>query len=144
MSLIHWSPSLDPFQEMEEVMKTMMPVSSQSLHKGFVPAIDVYETKDAVMVETPLPGVNPKDVQIQVDAGVLTLRGESKREHEVDEKNYYRKEVRSGSFYRQVQLPVVVDEDKIEAVFDGGVLRITCPKLGETRAKKIDIQIREK
>lgn len=144
MSLIRWSPSWDPFQEMEEMMKVMPVSSNQPMQKGFIPALDVYETKDAVVVETPLAGVDPKDVTLSVEKGILTISGESKKEHEVEEKNYYRKEVRSGTFYRQVPLPVAVDEDGVIASFDDGILKINCPKRGEVKSKKIDIKIGKK
>ena len=145
MSLIRWSPSWDPFQEMDDMMKNIMPVGpANQMQKAFIPALDVYETKDAVIVETPLAGVDPKDVSVSVEKGVLTISGESKKEHEVEEKNYYRKEVRSGSFYRQVPLPVAVDEDAVVANFEDGILRIQCPKSVKVKSKKIDIQIGKK
>ncbi|OGH66260.1 MAG: hypothetical protein A3B90_02275 [Candidatus Magasanikbacteria bacterium RIFCSPHIGHO2_02_FULL_41_13] len=145
MSIIKWTPSWDPFQEMEDMMKNVMPVSNNGqMQKGFIPALDVYETKDAVVVETPLAGVDPKDVSVSVEKGVLTISGESKKEHEVEEKNYYRKEVRSGTFYRQVPLPVAVDEDNVVASFEDGILKINCPKRGEVKSKKINIQIGKK
>ncbi len=145
MSIIKWTPSWDPFQEMEDMMKNVMPVSNNGqMQKGFIPALDVYETKDAVVVETPLAGVDPKDVSVSVEKGVLTISGESKKEHEVEEKNYYRKEVRSGTFYRQVPLPVAVDEDNVLASFEDGILKINCPKRSEVKVKKINIQINKK
>jgi HSP20 family protein len=96
------------------------------------------------MVETPLAGVRPEDVEITVQKGVLIIKGESKREHEVDEKNYYRKEVRSGSFYREVLLPTQVTEDKVVAEFENGMLKITCPKAEPAVAKKIDVKVVKK
>ncbi|PIR78013.1 MAG: hypothetical protein COU28_03990, partial [Candidatus Magasanikbacteria bacterium CG10_big_fil_rev_8_21_14_0_10_36_16] len=69
---------------------------------------------------------------------------ESKREHEIDEKNYYRKEVRSGSFFRQVALPVPVQEDNVIAEFEDGVLKITCPKADENKSKKISVKVVKK
>lgn len=145
MSIIRWSPSWDPFQDMEEMMKSMVPMnSSQSMQKGFVPALDMYETKDAVVVETPLAGVDPKNVEVNVEKGVLTISGQSSKEHEVEEKNYYRKETRSGSFYRQVPLPVAVNEEAVQATFEDGILKITCPKAPEAKAKKVNIQIGKK
>ncbi len=111
---------------------------------GFVPAMDVYETKDAVIVEAPLAGVNPKNVEVSVEKRVLTVKGESKKEHEVDDKDYYRKEVRSGSFFRQVALPSSVKEDKVSAEFEEGVLKITCPKAAPSKPKKIDVQVVKK
>lgn len=145
MSLIRWSPSWDPFQDMEEMMKSMLPMNvNQSLQKGFVPALDIYETKDSVVVETPLAGVDPKNVEVNVEKGVLTISGESKKEHEVEDKNYYRKETRSGSFYRQVALPVAVNEEAVQAAFEDGILKITCPKAPEAKSKKVNIQIGKK
>ena len=112
--------------------------------RGFVPAVDVYETKTDVMVETSLAGINPKDVEVSVEKSVLTIQGESKKEREVEEKNYYCKEVRSGSFYRQVALPAQVIEDDVIAEFEDGVLKITCPKASPTEVKKVSVKVVKK
>ena len=104
----------------------------------------MYETDKAVMVETPLAGVRPEDVDVSVQKGVLVLKGESKKEHEVDEKNFYRKEVRCGSFYREVALPTHVMEDKVTAEFEDGMLKITCPKATPVVAKKISVVVKKK
>ncbi|MDO8560526.1 MAG: Hsp20/alpha crystallin family protein, partial [bacterium] len=112
MPIIKWEPMFsDPFQEMEQFLERSAGMSRQ----GFVPAVDVYQTKDAVVVETPLAGVDPKDVEITIENDMLHIRGEMKRESEVDEKSYYRKEVRAGSFYRSVALPTKVDSDQASA-----------------------------
>lgn len=130
---------------MEDIFKSLAALrKTTSLYKGFAPAMDVYETKDTVVVETPLAGVRPEDVQVQVEKGVLTVQGSHKKEHEIDEKNYYQKEMRSGSFYRQVVLPVAVVEDKISAEFEDGILRISAPKAAPTSSKKVQIQIKNK
>ncbi len=142
MSIIRWSPMWDPMNEIEEMMNRLHGLVGQS--KAFIPAMDVYETDKAVVVETPLAGVNPEDVKVSVEKGVLTIQGESNKEHEVDEKNYYRKEVRSGAFYRQVVLPAPVLEDKVEATFEDGMLKITCPKSTPAVVKKIDVKVIKK
>ncbi|OGH60032.1 MAG: hypothetical protein A2725_00065 [Candidatus Magasanikbacteria bacterium RIFCSPHIGHO2_01_FULL_33_34] len=121
----------DPFAEMEKMF------NSQS----FSPALDVYEEKDSVIVETSLAGVDTKNVDISVQKSVLTIQGENKKEHEIDDKNYYRKEIRSGSFYRQVALPVPVKEQEIKAEFSDGVLKIICPKAEAVEPKKITIEV---
>lgn len=144
MSLIKWRPMLDPFEEMEESMKRFFPTSNITDVKSFIPAIDVYEEKENIIVEAPLAGVNPKDVSISVEDGVLTIKGESKKEHEVDDKNYYRKEVRMGSFFRKITLPSSVNEEKVSADFTDGVLKITCPKTDNKKVNKIDIKINNK
>jgi len=145
MSIIRWAPMWDPFEEMEEAMGRLPQMANMGqMQKAFVPAMDVYQTDKAVMVETPLAGVRPEEVEVTVEKGVLTVKGESKKEHEVDEKNYYRKEVRSGSFFRQLALPVPVMEDKVAAEFADGVLKITCPKAQPTVAKKIAVKVTKK
>lgn len=139
MSLIRW----DPFADMEDIFNRF-PVSFGSDKKGFVPATDMYETKDSVVIKTPLAGIKPADVKLSVQKGVLTLQGESKKEHEVDEKDYYRKEIRGGAFYRQLALPCAVKEEGVTAEFSNGMLKITCPKSAPKEVKKIDIKVVEK
>lgn len=143
MSIIRYNPMWDPFSEMEEMMNRLPSLQGQQM-KAFVPAMDVYETDKAVVVEAPLAGVRPEDVKVTVEKGVLTISGESKKEHEIDDKNYYRKEVRSGSFFRQVALPAAVLEDKVEAEFEDGVLKITCPKSEPVKAKKVEVKVVKK
>lgn len=95
---------------------------------ALIPPVDVYETENAVVVESPVPGVELEKIEVTVEDGVLTIRGEDERRSEVDEKNYYRKEVRHGSFSRSVQLPVPVIGDKAETTVEKGILRISLPK----------------
>ena len=144
MSIIKWSPFLMPSlaDEMDKMFEGGLPSMSGSF--GFTPAIDVYETKDAVVAETPLAGIDPKDVEVTVQNGVLTVKGESKKESEVDDKNYYRKEVRSGSFYRQVALPTKVQEDGATAEFENGMLKVIIPKATEIKAKTIKVEVKKK
>ncbi len=145
MALIRWNPSWDPFSEMEDMMSRLPSVSHmRGMQNAFVPAVDIYEEKNNVIVETPLAGIEPEDVRVSVEKGVLTISGESKKEREVEEKNYYRKEVRSGSFFRQVPLPVAVKEDKIDASFEDGVLKVQCPKTIPSKAKKVSVTVKKK
>lgn len=144
MSLIRWSPMLDHFSDMDEVFNRLPAAFGGGQLKAFVPAMDMYETDKAVVVETPLAGVRPEDVDVSVQKGVLIVKGESKKEHEVDEKNYYRKEVRSGSFYREVALPTAVLEDKVTAEFEDGLLKITCPKTQPAQVKKVNVKVIKK
>jgi HSP20 family protein len=134
----------DPFSHMDEMFNRLPSMTGMPQMKSFVPAINMYETDKAVMVETPLAGVRPEDVEVSVQKGVLVLKGESKKEHEVDEKNFYRKEVRSGSFYREVALPTHVMEDKVTAEFEDGMLKITCPKAEPVQAKKVSVKVVKK
>ena len=140
MSIIRWSPW--DMGEVDELFNRLP--SNNSLSKAFVPALDMYETDKDVVIETTLPGLNPEDVKVSVEKSILTLQGESKKEHEVDEKNYYRKEIRSGSFFRQISLPTPVMEDKVQAVFEDGILKITCPKSQPVKNKVVEIKIKKK
>lgn len=134
MSIIRWSPrSMWPdLEEFFDVPGTMT---------AFTPAVDVYEDKDHVIVETPLAGIKPENVEIEIEDNVLKLSGHTEHTNEVDEKNYYRREVRAGSFYRTVALPKAVDGDKAEAKFHDGILKITVPKKDEAKPKKISVQV---
>lgn len=135
----------DPFQEMEEMMSSLPALRNMgTMPKAFVPAMDVYEDKNNVYVETSLAGVKPEDVEVSVEKGVLTLQGSSKKEHEVEDKNYYRKEMRSGSFFRQVSLPCPVKEEKVGAEFEDGILKVTCPKAEAKVVKKINVKVIKK
>lgn len=144
MSLVRWSPMLDPFSDLDEMFNRLPATAGFGGLKNFVPAMDVYETDKAVVVETPLAGVKPEDVDVSVQKGVLIVKGESKTEHEADEKNYYRKEIRSGSFYREVPLPAPVLEDKVTAEFEDGLLKVTCPKAQPVAAKKVNVKVIKK
>ena len=150
MSIIKYTPnSWDPFSEMEEIMNRLPALRSYSglanqQGDGFIPAVDIYETKTDVIVEAPLAGIDPKDVEVSVENGILSIKGEHNKEREVEDKNYYRKEVRSGSFYRKVQLPTAVKEDKISASFEDGLLRINAPKITPTKGKKVAVRVVKK
>ena len=140
MSLIKWSPFFEPFDAMDKFFKN---VPSVSRGQGLVPAIDVYDKNDAVVIETALPGVDPKKVQLSIENDVLTISGSSERKTEVDEKDYYRKEIRSGSFMRQVSLPPGVKEGDAKASFKDGILKIAFPKAQIEAPKKIKIDVNE-
>ncbi|MFH1030710.1 MAG: Hsp20/alpha crystallin family protein [bacterium] len=138
MAIIKWSPMLEPFEEMDKMLSDFMP----SLAKGFMPAVDVYQDKDNVYVESPLAGVEPKDIDISIENDVLTMRGEMEKKTEVDEKNYYRKEVRRGGFYRSVSLPTHVLGENAKADYEKGILKITIPKAPEAKPRTIKVNVK--
>jgi len=106
----------------------------------FSPPIDVYQKKDALVVETPIPNVDPDKVEISVENDVLTVSGRTERKTETKREDYYRKEVREGSFSRSVILPMSVRSDQAEALYENGTLRITLPKMEEAKPKRIAIR----
>jgi HSP20 family protein len=140
MPLIKWSPFFEPFENFDKYFENFpAPVS----RGGLVPAIDVYDSQDAVIIETALPGVDPKHVKLSIENDVLTISGSSERKTEVDEKDYYRKEIRSGSFMRQVALPAGVKEDGAKASFKDGILKIEVPKTEKVKSKPIMIDVKQ-
>lgn len=105
-----------------------------------VPAIDLFQTAEEVVVKASLPGLKAEDVQISVTADMLTLRGEFKQEQEKKDTTYHIMERRSGSFERTVVLPTDVQTDKSKADFEDGVLTITLPKAEMVKPKTITIK----
>jgi len=142
MSLIKWTPFFPEFEDMDKNFESMLP-SVRGNQFGFTPAVDMYEDKDNVVVETQLGGIDPDKVDISIENNILTLKGESEKKSEVEEKNYYRKEIRRGSFYRSIPLPTKVDGDKASAVSEGGFLKISIPKAAEVKPRTIKIQTKK-
>lgn len=143
MSLIKWSPFLfEPLDDMDrmtdELRASLIPTGKSG---GLIPPVDVYETAEAIMVEAPMAGVDPKNIELSVDRGVLSIKALSERRTEVDEKTYYRKEVRHGAVFRQIPLPAPVQEDQAEATYEQGVLKIRLPKRGES-GKTINVKVK--
>lgn len=112
--------------------------------QNFAPAIDVYQDNDALIVETSLPGIDPDKVDISVENDVLTISGETKEKKEVKREDYYRKEIRQGSFSRSVILPVAVKGQEAIAEYDNGMLSIRLPKAEEAKPKKITVSVKDK
>ena len=102
--------------------------------------VNVSETEDQVTVKAVLPGVRPEDVEISVNDGILMIKGESKFEAKAEGENYYRQEIRYGSFSRSVPLPSRVNHEQADAEFKDGVLTVTLPKAEEVRPKQIKIR----
>jgi HSP20 family protein len=105
------------------------------------PAIDVVEKDDAFVVTCDLPGVEMKDLEVNIANNVLTIKGEKKDSREVKDAKVYRQESWFGSFQRTLSLPDIVDPDKIEAVMKDGVLKITLPKKEEVKPKQIAVKV---
>lgn len=107
-----------------------------------IPAVDLYQTDDEVVVKAALPGLKADDVQIAITGDMLSLKGEFKQEDEVKEKAYHLREQRYGSFERTFTLPTAVVADKARAEFENGILTITLPKAEEVKPKMITVKAR--
>ena len=155
MAIIPWRPKKDvwqPFREMEILQDEMnklfdfslgrWPVRSMGLMEGaWSPSVDVFESKDNVMVRADIPGMKKEDIDILVHGDTLTIKGEKKEETESKKKDYVKTERFYGSFNRVLTLSSEVDEDKVKASYEDGVLEVILPKREEEKQKQIKIDI---
>jgi HSP20 family protein len=108
---------------------------------GWTPACDIYEDEEGVALRFELAGVDPKDVDVRFENGVLTVKGERKLEREDTRDNYHRIERSYGTFTRSFSLPGTVDADKVKAETKNGVLTITLPKKAEAKPRAIQVKV---
>ena len=108
-----------------------------------VPELDVRENTNAITIEAELPGVEEKDVTVTLANGVLTIKGEKKQEKEEKSESYHLTERSFGSFQRSLRLPDTVDDAKVEAHFDKGVLKVTAGKKPEAVKAERRIEIKK-
>ncbi len=111
---------------------------------AWVPAVDILEDKDGLQVTAELPGVDPKNVEVTVENGILTIRGERNFEKATEGETYHRVERVYGNFERSFSLPNTVDADKIEARYKNGLLHLRMPKREEAKPKPVKIQVESK
>ena len=104
------------------------------------PAVDIKEEDDRFVIYVDLPGVDPKDIKITMEQGVLTLKGECSKEAKEERDGYKRVERVSENFYRRFSLPETVDAERIEAEGKNGVLQLTLPKQEKEQARKITVK----
>lgn len=156
MSLVRWNPSRDLLSfpsDMLAMQKGINRVFDNFFRGGLLdddststgmwaPSVDIAETETAYTVKVELPGVEKENVKITMQDNILTLRGEKKQEKESNQSNYHRVERSFGSFQRSFSLPSSVLSDKIDAVYNNGVLSITLPKAENARPKEIEVKVK--
>jgi HSP20 family protein len=144
-NLTRWEPARD-FMTLREAMDHLFDDAftrpfSLSVRDGWsVPAIDMYQTDDEIVLKASIPGFKADDVQISVTGEILTLRGEMKHEDEQKDKSWHVREQRWGSFERSVALPTEVVADQAKAEFENGILIVTLPKAEEVKPKTITVK----
>ena len=106
------------------------------------PSLDMYEKDDEIVVKAELPGIEKDKINISVSEGVLTLKGEVKKEKEVKEEDYFYSERSFGSFARSISLPTKVQEKKVDAKYTDGILEIRLPKAPEAKAKEVKVKVK--
>ena len=145
MAIIRW----DPFRDLVTLREKMNrlfedAVTSRSEEKDLVtsswaPAVDIYEDENELVLTAEVPGIEEKDIEIKLEDNTLSIHGERKMEKETKEENYHRLERAYGSFYRTFTLPNYIDQEKIQAQHENGILKITMPKRPELKTRKVKI-----
>ena len=142
MAMIRWSP----WRELEGMQRHLSRVLDDSnltvgMEEGhWLPAVDIRETDDAIVVHAEVPGIDKKDVKVDVKDGVLTISGERNYKKDVKEENVHRIERSYGSFSRSFSLPSHVDVGKVQARLEDGVLEVRLPKTDTAKPKNIEVQ----
>jgi len=132
---------IDPFRELASFFENWAtPTGKDQLAAGtFVPAVDVYEDEQNLVLKLEIPGVNEEDLNVSLENNTLTIQGERKFEKEEKEENFHRIERRYGAFTRTFKLPNTLDPEKVEANYEKGILKITIGKKAEAKPKQIKV-----
>ena len=144
MNVIRWEPYRELSSLAERVNRAFgVPVPrtrDEEISLGsWIPPVDILEENDRIVLTAELPGFQPQQVEVQMEGGVLTLKGERKFEEENEGRNYHRVERSYGQFVRSFTLPNNVDRDSIKASFADGLLHIELPKREEAKPRQIKI-----
>lgn len=141
MAIVRWNP-FGEFQTLQDRMNRLFESSFRQNDRDFgawMPAVDIFEEGDTLKLQAELPGLDEKEIDLQVENNILTIRGERKREKEFNEDGYFRSERLFGQFSRSFSLPTTVDPEKINASFRNGILSVTLPKKESSKSRKIRI-----
>ncbi len=146
MTLVRW----EPFREIDTLRRQMDRLfEDMGILTGwerperltYAPAIELKETEEALILRAQVPGIEAKDLEVEVTRDSVILSGEHRQEERTEEKGYYRSEFRYGSFRRVVPLPTEVKTDQVKAEFKDGVLVLTLPKIEEEVRKAVKIRL---
>jgi len=146
MELIRWNPMRDMFtlrhqmnHLFDDVFKPVVRGDSRLSMRDWNPRVDIYDNDENIVIKAELPGIDRKDIVIDVKDGVLTLKGERSFDNEIKEEKYYCRERTFGKFERVFRLPAKVDPEKISADYKDGILKIDIPKPEEQQPKQITV-----
>lgn len=150
MAIVKYNP-LRELRSMQDQMDRLLNLSwggsgefsGEDIKEGvWQPAVDIYETVDSIVIKAELPDMDQKDIDVRIEDGLLTIKGERKHESEVKKENYHRIERYFGNFQRSFKLPGSVSQDKVTAVCERGVLTVTLPKREEVKPKQIQVEVK--
>ena len=141
----------NPFRElrtMQDQMNRMLDMAwnrefGEELKEGvWQPPVDIYEDEQSVVIKAEVPDVDQKDIEVRIENNTLTLKGERKHSSEIKKENYYRVERYFGQFQRSFSLPQSINQEKVQATCEKGILTITLPKREEVKPKQISVEVR--
>ena len=151
MTITRFAPFRSPFSDVALLQNRLNSIfqdltqpagESEALTSGsFVPAVDVYEDTQKVVLKLEVPGIKQEDLDVRVENQTLTVKGERKFERDEKEENFHRIERRFGSFVRSFTLPQTVDTGAVTAGYDAGVLTISIAKKAEAKPKQVKVEI---
>ncbi len=145
MAIIRWDPFRDIVtlrEKMNRLFEDAVTARGQErdmISSTWTPSVDIYETGNEIVLTAEVPGIDEKDIDIKIENNTLSIQGERKFEKETKEENYHRIERSYGTFFRSFTIPHNVNQDKIEAEHEGGVLRVVMPKKPESKPKKVKV-----
>lgn len=143
MALIRWQP----FQEMETLRHQMdkmfdeLAGYNREVTKTWSPAVELSDTNDQLILRAEVPGLEGKDLDIQVAREAVSIAGETRYENKAEERGYLRSEFRYGKFQRTIPLPAAIKNDQVQAEFKNGILTLTMPKAEEAKNKVVKINL---
>lgn len=144
MAITRW----DPFREVvalqnrvNSLFRDLNTEENPLTAASFVPAVDIYEDPQKVVLKLEIPGIDQKDLNVRVENHTLTVTGERKLDAEEKEENFHRIERRYGSFYRAFTLPTTVDVENVAASYNAGVLKLEIKKKPEAQPKQIEVKV---
>jgi len=126
-------------REMDHAMDARTAEGSSVATSDWVPAVDIKEEKDSFVIVADIPGVDPKDIEVRMESGMLTIKGEKESEKKEEREGYKRVERSFGSFYRRFSLPDTADAEKITAKSNNGVLEVRIGKQEQVQPRKISV-----
>lgn len=142
MALIRWQP----FQEMSALRRQMDDMFDELMGNenqlvNWKPAVEMQDTDENLILRAELPGIDTKDIDIQVMREAVVISGENRHEHKTEGKGFIRSEFRYGKFQRMIPLPVPIKNDEAQAKFEHGVLTLTLPKAAEARRTVVKLNL---
>ena len=143
MKLVRWDQFQDLVAMGDHLNRTVNDSYTPRTKDSFgawAPPVDIFETQDQLVLRAEVPGVQKEDMDVRIEDGVLTLRGERKQVTEVKEECALRMERVYGAFTRSFSLPTTVDAAKVAAVYKDGVLEVTVPKAESAKPKRVEIK----